>query len=664
MKNVFQTVEFLTTAAGTATDITQTITAFAGGDAIQTTTVPAGANVIQTTTVPAGGDAIQTITSQAGDDTAHTTTSHADADTSRTVTAQAGADTIRTITVQAGTNLLDACREHRILIEAACGGAGICGKCQVQVLRGDVPASEEDRRFFTAQELAAGYRLACRIKMVDDVTVRIQNQAMNISSPVLGSAAGKCSGKILADMENLSSSGLESAAGKCCGKTSPDMENLSSSDLESAAGKCFRNILPISKNNTDSPNPLECYIAVDLGSTTLAAAVMKTDGTILSQASAVNSQRIYGADVISRMQASNEGKREELKACICRDLENLFQTLIYALEKSVFISRIAIAANTVMMHLLRGYSCEKLGQAPFEPVNLDLECLRYEDLFMETPGCGGSRVYLLPGLSAFIGADIAAGLYSSGFGQATEEEPAFFVDLGTNGELAFGSPSGFVTASAAAGPAFEGGRLSCGVPAVPGAVCSVSFLYHRVRVQTIGQKKPCGICGTGALEAVAALLKEKRMDADGLLAPELSERGLEIARREDGSRICLTQADIREIQMAKAAIRAGIEILQREYQKEPACRGRMEGSRIYLAGGFGCYLSAETAAAVGLFPAEWKDRIVTCGNTSLKGAAAFLTDASCAPKLEKMRGRNRTIRLEDSPQFGDIFVREMGFGGT
>ena len=529
----------------------------------------------------------------------------------------------QTFTAEAGANLLDICRQQQIPVEAACNGRGICGKCRVQVIQGNVPAAEEERRVFTAQEIADGYRLACRVRVMSDLTVRLfsQQNAMEIQMP-------------------------EPAAGNSISK------------MPEAAARLM----------THGRQLTEYCIAVDLGSTTLAAVLIDQSGSILSQVTAVNSQRAYGGDVISRIQASNEGRKDELRRCICRDLEQMFCALVQKLEKmikmQIKISRVAIAGNTTMLHLLRGYSCERLGQAPFEPVNLQTECLPYRELFSDVAGCVQAAVYLLPGMSAFAGADITAGLYSSGFWQMPEDETAFFVDLGTNGELACGSRKGFVTSAAAAGPAFEGGRLSCGIPGIPGAVSKVSYLYHRVRIQTIGQKKPCGICGTGALEAVAALLGEGLLNKDGLLAPQLFEQGMVLACREDGSRICLTQADIREIQMAKAAIRAGIEILLLRYGQMLGQDAGPAVSRVYLAGGFGYYLSADTATAIGLFPPEWRDKIILCGNTSLKGAVLFLSDPSCAGGLVKICSKNTSIQLEDDPRFQEIYIQQMGFGNS
>lgn len=513
---------------------------------------------------------------------------------------------IQQIAAEEGASLLDIFREYQVPVDAVCSGRGDCGKCRVKVTKGQAPVTELDQRFFTEQELSCGYRLACNVRIYGDLSVELCSDFTQIQALFMEQAA-----QIVTDAQNGS--------------------------------------------------PKEAAIAVDLGSTTLAAVLLDTDGKLLAQASAVNSQRAYGSDVISRIQAANEGKQEQLCACICRDLRELFVTLLRAYGEPAQVMRIAIAGNTTMLHLLRGYSCEWLGQAPFAPVSLEAECLPFDSLFAQTEGCGDSLVYLLPGISTFVGADITAGLYSSGFWQADSHHPAFFIDLGTNGELAFGSRDGYVTTSTAAGPAFEGARLSCGVPGIPGAICKVSYLYHRVRIQTIGRKKPCGVCGTGAMEAAAALLSEGMMDADGLLAPQIFEKGMMLAKREDGSGIFLTQADIREIQMAKAAIRAGIEILYKRYQEMAAPVGREQVGRIYLAGGFGYGLSPETAVSIGLFPAEWKERVVPVGNTSLKGAVEFLTDRRCAGELEEIRGKNRSVRLESDADFQEIYVREMRF---
>ncbi len=515
------------------------------------------------------------------------------------------------IFAEPGANLLDLLRQHNVWMQAPCGGNGICGKCRVQILQGAVPVTEEERRILTEQELRCGLRLACWVSVSGDMVIRIGGQAAELDTSIQVS------------------------------------EHV----------------------QAGAPDHYDYVIAADLGSTTLAAALLDADGMVLVQASAPNSQRAYGADIISRMQAANTSteKREALRTCICMDLTRLFQILLAGRE-GIRIRRIAIAGNTAMLHLLRGYSCEKLAQAPFQPVNLKLECLDYTELFSETfelKPCMDSIVYLLPGLAAFIGADITAGLYSSGFLQTPDHELAVFLDLGTNGEMAAGNGAGFVTASTASGPALEGGRLSCGVPGIPGAVSKVSYLYNRIRVQTIGQKKPCGICGTGALDAVAALRKEGLLDADGLLVPELFDTGFILSERADGSKIRLTQGDVREIQLAKAAVRAGLETLLLRYRemhpeidKSPLHAGIRH---IYLAGGLGCYLSPETAAVTGLLPMEWKGLVTACGNTSLKGAAAFLTDSACRTVMAGLSDKNREIQLADDPYFQERYVQEMRF---
>ena len=382
----------------------------------------------------------------------------------------------KTVTAAEGANLLDVLRENGVFTEAACNGRGICGKCRVQIRKETVQEEQKNRDAVSGQ-LQDRYCLACQVRVHENLTVCVPDTEAGIAADI--QVLGLCSkGNDNQTADESSPAGSEAVQ---CGH-----------QTQYSCGKCV----------TDA------YIAVDIGSTTLAAVLTDMSGGILAQAVAVNSQRRFGADVISRMQASNEGKGRQLKECICRDLEELFGRLISSREGNVRILKIAAAGNTTMLHLLRGYSCEGLGRFPFEPVSLELECLDYGELFAGIPQCRSAKVYLLPGMSAFVGADITAGLYSSGFWQTPET--AFFLDLGTNGEMAFGSRDGFVTASAPAGPAFEGGGLSCGMPSVPGAVSKVSYLYHRLRVQTVGQKKPCGICGTGALEAAAALLADRK----------------------------------------------------------------------------------------------------------------------------------------------------------
>ena len=499
-----------------------------------------------------------------------------------------------------GERLLDAAIRAGVFLDAVCNGKGTCGKCAVQVLRGEAGISDADRRLSGAEDLKNGWRLACRLTVCGPLTVRVR-----------------------AFCPEIRTAGMECPA--AAPERTPDGRRM---------------------------------IAVDLGTTTLAAVLTDSDGQILAQETAANPQRVYGADVITRIQASNEGKKEELRVCVCKALEQMFERLCAGADAGR-VREIAIAGNTAMLHLLRGYSCETLGRAPFTPVTLQAERLDYRVVFRESALFDGCTVCLLPGLSAFVGADITAGLFSSGFLETDESETALFLDLGTNGEMAAGNGQGFLTASTAAGPALEGAHLSCGVAGVAGAVCRVSFLYHRVRVQTVGQKKPCGICGSGALDAVAALLKEGLLDKDGLLAPPYFENGFALAQDENGRDIALTQADIREIQMAKAAVRAGMDTLLFRYREKTGKRAGPD--RIYLSGGLGTYLSAETAAAVGLVPPEWKGRITVCGNSSLRGAVRFLTDSACAREMENIRLRHGGISLAEDPLFRRRYIDAMGF---
>ena len=233
---------------------------------------------------------------------------------------------------------------------------------------------------------------------------------------------------------------------------------------------------------------------------------------------------------------------------------------------------------------------------------------------------------MLPGISAFLGADVVSGIVASGMDQS--QEICLLVDLGTNGEMVLGSRDRMLAASAAAGPAFEGGNISQGMPGMPGAVSEVDLVHGRLAARTIGGRQPIGICGTGVLEAVWALRQLGLIDETGLMAEEYREEGFFVA-----GRVRLTQKDIRELQLAKAAVRAGIDILLRRYGIKPDQVGQ-----VYLAGGFGQKLNPHKAEAIGLLPAGMAARTRPVGNTSLAGAmmaARILLENWCLPMEKK-----------------------------
>ncbi|MDO5573089.1 MAG: ASKHA domain-containing protein, partial [bacterium] len=285
-------------------------------------------------------------------------------------------------------------------------------------------------------------------------------------------------------------------------------------------------------SNSIFSNIAEYGIAIDIGTTTIAMQLIEL-GTMrmIDSYTALNSQRLYGADVIRRINAANHGKGEQLQKMVCNDLQQGIHTL---LEKNHILMeqlrKIVIAGNTTMIHLLRQLSCETLGVYPFMPVTLErFKCqmkisegksgqievtteLGQKELGISEPYDTELNVEatILPGISTYIGGDIVAGLMACGFDQT--EEIALFVDLGTNGEMAIGNQNRILCTSTAAGPAFEGGNISCGTGGIAGAVCGVTIHDGICEIQTINNQEPVGICGSGLTDAVSELLNAGVID--------------------------------------------------------------------------------------------------------------------------------------------------------
>jgi uncharacterized 2Fe-2S/4Fe-4S cluster protein (DUF4445 family) len=319
-----------------------------------------------------------------------------------------------------------------------------------------------------------------------------------------------------------------------------------------------------------------------------------------------------------------------------------------------------------MIHLMMGYSCEQLGRYPFLPVYIGEikkgfseffgevwreRSSHSEDNMVEEPIIAG--ITILPGISAFVGSDIVAGLGLCGFDQS--EEICLFLDLGTNGELAIGNKDRLLVTSTAAGPAFEGGNISIGMGSVPGAISKISLREGEPYPETIGGHNPIGICGTGVIELCSELLKSGIMDATGLLREDYFEEGFLIFQ-EDGKQLRFLQRDIRELQLAKAAIRAGIELLIKCY----GCTYEAI-DKVYLAGGFGFVLPIEKSVHIGLLPIQLQEKMVAIGNSSLAGALRYIIDPNFPARLDKLAEVAQEIHIANQEEFQELYIKYMNF---
>lgn len=392
----------------------------------------------------------------------------------------------------------------------------------------------------------------------------------------------------------------------------------------------------------DSPSSLMTdAVLVDIGTTTIALSLINTEHKkILASSSFANPQRSFGKDVISRIQSSLQGNSDSLKQCLCQSLKQELSTLCQKSGQAVHnIKSAYLGGNTTMIHLLLGYDVSSLSRSPFTVRETSPE-----------PFCYGScRVTILPWISAFIGGDITAGILAC---RLEQHDSALFLDLGTNGEMVLKVRDHYYACSTAAGPAFEGNGLSCGCAAVAGAVSSVSVKPLGCLCQTIDNKLPVGICGSGALSLCSDLIRKHYVTADGILTRRFPEKGIFLSRKADGSSLYFTADDFRTIQLAKAAIGAGIDILLSE-----AGLTAPELDHIFLGGGFGFYVSVKDCETLGLLPSRTRHSVQALGNTCLTGLFNYATKNCSLPDISHIQ----TISLANHPDFQSKYLEHMKF---
>ncbi|MEA4870664.1 MAG: ASKHA domain-containing protein [Christensenella sp.] len=390
-------------------------------------------------------------------------------------------------------------------------------------------------------------------------------------------------------------------------------------------------------------------VAVDIGTTTLAAQLYH-DGAFQGDAVAANPQSAYGADVMTRIGASLSGQRDALQKSVVCAIETMVEALTSGRGiRPDEIDAMVLTGNTTMLYLLTGRTPETLSHAPFAA-----DCLFGEVLDAKEMGFSFSaRCYLPRCIAAFVGADITTAMLASGM--LGQSETALLVDIGTNGEMALWHDNQLVCCATAAGPAFEGAEISCGCHGIPGAVDHVWVENGTPSAHTIGEAPPVGICGSGIIDAVAALLRTGAVDETGRLAKPDAERNGESAARV-AEAVYLTQRDIRSVQLAKSAICAGIRTLLHE-----AGLKENDLTAFYIAGGFGSFIDLNSAAEIGLFPAELIGVARVIGNAAETGAAMMLQDCALHATIDGALDRAKAIDLSANSYFMNQYVEGMCF---
>ena len=398
-------------------------------------------------------------------------------------------------------------------------------------------------------------------------------------------------------------------------------------------------------------------MAVDIGTTTVVAHLHDlSTGERLATVGRPNPQIAFGSDVISRISASVDGKLDMMTEIIQDALREMKAKLCKTAKvRPEEVRRVAIAGNTVMQHIAVGLPPDTIGVNPFTPLSLFGDTRDIEEL---------GPCYFARCVAGYVGGDITAGMLACGLG---ENGTRLFLDLGTNGEMALSVGDRVVCCATAAGPVFEGANIYFGMPASPGAISQVSFADGGVQASVIGDVAPIGVCGTGIIDAVALMVKLGVVDDTGFLldADELDEPVASWMGRENDKNVFyltadhlvyITQDDVRSLQLAKAAVCAGIMTMV-----DAAGIQVSDIETLEIAGGFGAYLNLESAAAIGLFPAELLSCASSVGNTSGEGATALLLSSAAREREAQIVEQCTYLELSTSAEFNDYYIEMMEF---
>lgn len=395
-------------------------------------------------------------------------------------------------------------------------------------------------------------------------------------------------------------------------------------------------------------------VAIDIGTTTIAVQLINIhNGKVYQTASGLNHQREYGTDVMLRIQSAIDGAGSRLRELVQNDILELLHCVAKKQNISMDeITELAISANVVMIHLLMGYNCNELAAYPFSSEHLAYEYHTFQAVFGSNETL--AVCHFVPAFTPFVGGDIMAGVFATGM--AGDEKTQLLVDLGTNGEMVLKHNNWYYVTSVAAGPAFEGGGIGCGTGSVEGAISQFSLEKGVRKIRTIGDKEPWGLCGSGLLDVLAELLKYGLLGADGSLSRLYARTGYPVTTDE---KLTITQQDIRELQLAKGAVRAGIELLLKQ-----AGVAIEDVQTVYLAGGFGYHIQIESALRLGIFPKEWKEKIKAVGNTALAGAVYGLQHHDLFKKGDGLHKECRELVLAKEPDFQPTYLQAMNFPRT
>ena len=584
----------------------------------------------------------------------------------------------------------DAASWNGIAIDSTCGGYGTCKKCRIKVTTGESEATKLDFRAFSADEIRAGWRLACMVRPVANIEIdvpplttrpkaatvgvgrqvilrpAVQKRYVELESPTLHDQRSDIV-RLLAEIDDF-----EATVSLAAMRHLPRV--LRTSDFKVTAVFIEQELIDIEPGDTTS---IRYAIAFDLGTTTVVATLLDLNtGAPISVASMLNKQQPFGADVITRISTTMldpEGLNK-LRSLAQQTLAELTEEVITeAGINRINVYEVALAGNATMTQIVLGIDPEPLGVAPFIMASAVYPNVRATELGLNIHPL--AKALIMPSLGAYVGGDIIAGALASGMDR--DKRLRLFIDVGTNCEIILGDGERILATAAPAGPAFEAASIKCGVRAAAGAIETVKIKDGQLVIGTIEDTPAIGICGSGLVDACAVLVELGLLDKSGrfvpeelakTIAPQLSDRltmlngerifvltwGNKIGNPSDA--IFLSQRDVRELQFAKAAIATGWSLLVEEF-------GIAENDiqQVLLAGSFGSYLSPASAIKIGLVPKISVLRIISAGNVAGEGAKMVLLSAQERNGADALLEQIDYVELSDRADFNDKFVERLAF---
>ena len=610
------------------------------------------------------------------------------------------------IDCNAGDNLLELARRANVAIDAPCSGNGSCGKCRVKLVEGEVESIPS--RHITDEEYEAGWRLSCNSKVIGDCTVFVPDIASAYQSRM--KTADLSSPQEVAIFEKakkeMGEGGLDFTNGFCAFQvemtppseedTMPDIERLTWAIQAAAADwECTQVRVPYQvmvklastlreqdfrvcakgemRDGVFTCMELSAYedtaivgCAIDIGTTTVSMVLVELNtGALLAKGSSGNGQIRYGADVINRIIESNRpGGRKKLQDAIVKEtltpiIANLCRT---AGINARSILRLTVGANTTMNHLLVGVDADPVRMDPYIPSFFAWEGLLAGDL--KLPANPLAPVVIAPNIGSYVGGDITAGTLATMIWD--KDEMSLFIDLGTNGEIVFGNRDFLMSCACSAGPAFEGGDISCGMRATDGAVEAVTIDKDTMEptLTVVGEpgQKPVGICGSGIIDIIAELFRCRIINAKGLFVREgdrvkRDEYGMgryvlaTSQESETGREVSINEVDIDNFIRAKGAIYSGIDTLLQSVDMTPDCI-----DWVYVAGGIGSGINMKNAISIGMLPDVPLEKYLYIGNSSLTGAYAMVVSDQAVEKCHEVGANMTYLELSTYPGYMDSFV--------